>query len=277
MPTHARTLTVLLAALSFVVPASAHDGLHEAIASFDARIERAPDDVGLLLARGDLHRRHQAWGAAFEDALRVRQLSPDDDACLLLRAMLHADLDWAETALPLLDAYLARQADDLDARWLRGEVRSRLGDIDGALLDWDTVIAARERPSPDEYVARADLLATIGSESLALALSGLDEGIARLGAPAALQLRAIDLEVERGETDAALARLTTLEARSERRERWLAQRGDILMRSGRTREALVAFRDAAAAIDALAARHRKTQAVRDLADHVARRLAELEA
>jgi hypothetical protein len=240
MPIHGRILGAMLATLLVAVPASAHDGLHEAIASLDQRIERAPDDVELLLARGDLHRRHQAWGAAFEDALRVQQLAPENGAGLLLRARLHADLDWNDTALPLLDAYLARHSDDLDARWLRGDVRSRRGDAAGALADWDAVIAARAQPSPDEYVARADLLAR-SPDSLAVALSGLDEGIDRLGAPVSLQLRAIELEVERGETDAALSRLATLEARS------------------------------------VAARHRNTQAVRDLADHVARRLAELEA
>jgi predicted negative regulator of RcsB-dependent stress response len=264
-------------ALALAAQSFAHEGLHEAIAALDTRIAEAPEDVDLLLARGELNRRHRAWGDALADALLAQQLAPDDDDGLLLRARLHANLGWLDSALPLLQRYLARHADHLDALWLRGEVRAQLGDSFGAEQDWDAAIAAGPVPSPDQYLARATLVAARGPAFLDLALAGLDEGLLRLGGAASLQLRAIDLELECGEPDAALSRVDTLARSSPRQEHWLARRGDILSSSGRKTEARAAYQKAALAIAALAARHRQTRAVMDLAEHVASRLAELEA
>jgi len=272
----ALALHALLATLLFPVPATAHEGLHAVIAKLDERLASAPDDVDLLLQRGEAHRRHHAWSAAFEDVIRIRMLAPQRAEGLLLHAELHADMGWFDTALPLLDRYLKDCPGNLDARWLRGQVHAALGESADAERDWDAVIAARPKPSPDEYLERAMLLASRGPEFVDHALAGLNEGILRLGEATAIQLRAIDLELQRGRPDDALARLSRIANWSARQERWLSRRGDILLGSGRPEQALVAYREASAAIDALRPRHRLTPAVQELARHVAQRLEELD-
>jgi predicted negative regulator of RcsB-dependent stress response len=74
--------------------------------------------------------------------------------------------------------------------------------------------------------------------------------MARLGPIVSLQLPAVDLEAALGHTDRALERLDALLARTEN-PAWVARRGDVLLRAGRSLEArheyarartLIAFR-----------------------------------
>jgi predicted Zn-dependent protease len=122
---------------------------------------------------------------------------------------------------------------------------------------------------------RARPHASLGDARLDEAIRGLDAGIARLGDPVALELYAIDLELRRGRTDAALARLDRIARRSPRKEAWLAQRGGILERAGRMEEAREAYKGARGAIGVLPPSRRSTRATARLEMEIAAALARL--
>jgi predicted negative regulator of RcsB-dependent stress response len=89
-----------------------------------------------------------------------------------------------------------------------------------------------------------------------------------------LQLLAIELDEKRGNVDGALARVAAVEAHANRKEAWMARRGDILAEAGRLEEAKAAYRDALETISALPPRARDNGATVDLEASVRRRLAE---
>jgi predicted negative regulator of RcsB-dependent stress response len=93
------------------------------------------------------------------------------------------------------------------------------------------------------------------------ALSGLDEGIKKLGPLVTLQLMPIDLELRRHNYDGALNRLALIAAQSERKETWLVRRGEILKLAGKEEEARAAFNDALVAIESLPPERRQSKAV----------------
>src|SRR5690606_28082581 len=66
-----------------------------------------------------------------------------------------------------------------------------------------------------------------------------------------LQLPALELEEQRQNHDAALARLETIIQPAMRKERWLFRRGKILVAAGRPADARKAFQEALAAISVL--------------------------
>ena len=105
------------------------------------------------------------------------------------------------------------------------------------------------------------------------AIAGIDAAVERLGPIPALQLFAIELDVQQGRIDAALVRLDGLAARSPRKETWLARRGEILAQAGRPDEARTAYVAALAALEALPPAPRQTKAIANLEGQVRSALA----
>ena len=117
----------------------------------------------------------------------------------------------------------------------------------------------------------------MGVEHIDVALQGLDEGLERLGQPITLLLYAIDLELELGRHDAALARLDRIASRADRKETWLVRRGEILEQAGRPAEARAAYVAAIEAVQALPATRRGTRAVSRLQTRAEEALTRLDA
>ena len=79
-----------------------------------------------------------------------------------------------------------------------------------------------------------------------------------------LESLAIDLEVRQQRYDAALARSDQVLSEVSRKEKWLAQRGEILEKAGRFEEARATYADALKAIESLPSRLRRVPASQGL-------------
>jgi tetratricopeptide (TPR) repeat protein len=164
-----------------------------------------------------------------------------------------------------LDRALVINPADAESFILRARVRAKLNDRLGAVSDLDAAVRLVAHPRPELFLERAGLFANATD-----AIRSLDAAIARIGPVHTLQLRALELEVSAGQTDAALARLQTITAQSERKEQWLKRRGDLLVRAGRMREARAAYEAALAAIGALPAWLRESPDTAQLAAELTR-------
>jgi len=108
-----------------------------------------------------------------------------------------------------------------------------------AARECDLVVAQHPVPNPEHYLERAGAFAAAGDSHLDEAVRGIDEGIAAIGPIVTLERAAIDLDMRRGATEAALVRLDRIMEHSTRRETWLALRGELLRRMGRPEEAKI--------------------------------------
>ncbi len=273
-----RSLGLALLLLGSWTPAIAlHDDLHDQIAAATRALARRPGDEEMRIRRADLYRRHEEWDQAFADLARVRDARGTTEYALV-RGRLFRDRGYPVAATTVADAHLRARPDDHRVRLFRARVLEERGRMMAALADLDQALASWENAEPDAYVNRARVArscAELGEDSTARALSGLDQGLARLGPIPALQLVAIELELERGAVDPALDRLETLRRASPRQERWLAERGEILRTAGRPAEAREAFRASLAALRSLKPKQRSTQSVRKLEQRVLARLRDL--
>lgn len=270
-----RTIALAIV-LSFASARSAaHDDIRAQIEAVTARISESPDDAHLFLKRGQLYQLRKAWKAGLADFDRAARLEPSLDSVDLARGRLLFDAGRPKPAEVSLNRFLRKHA-DAGAAWLTlARVHRRLGRHAEAALDFTRAIDHLNEPKPGHYLERARALAALGDDAIDLALRGLDDGIHRLGLLVTLQTYAIKLNLRVRDYDAALQRLETISARSRRKERWLAYRGDILMSAGRNAAARGAYERALAAIGILRPRHRMTKAVRVLDEHIRAALASL--
>ena len=238
--------------------AYAHEGLHEQIAAITAKIKRDPKNASLYLQRGELHRLHRDWSRAATDYNRAARLQPGLTIVDLARGKMLFESGRLQRSKLVLDRFLSQQPNHFEGLTTRARVLAKLGSTADAIKDFTGAIA--QSPEPELYLERAETTVRDGKR-LDEALSGLDEGIKRLGPIVTLQLPAIELELRRQNYEGALSRLDLIAAQSERKETWLVRRGEILRLAGRDEEARAAFNAALVAIESLPPWRRQSKAV----------------
>lgn len=262
-------------------PGRAHPAIETRIELLNRRIAAEPDNAGLFLQRGELHREHHSWAEAEADYAESRRLDPDLAAVDFSLAKLRYETGRDRDAIALLDRYLVKVPDDGAALALRAEVRRGLRENLEAAADYDRAItamrAAGQQPAPHLYLGRSDALVAAGEQFIAAALQGLEDGLDRLGRPITLELEALDLELRLGRFDQALARVDGRLAEARRPGPWLIRRGEVLESAGRYEEARAAYEGARADFETRAAGRRDAPAVARQVELIRDALARVEA
>jgi tetratricopeptide (TPR) repeat protein len=256
-PPPVRRLGRVTLALSFLVAggaARAHVGIHELSRALDGEIARHPEDGPLHLERAKAHLVAREWDAALRelDAAAAHGADPDLVGTTRGQALLEAGRPRAARAS--LDRVLRRRPDAWGTLFERGRAWLALGSPRRAADDFGRAIAHLHEPRPEQVIARRDALLSLGRR--ADALRALDEGMARIGHVASLELAAIDLEVALGRPTRALGRLDGLLAATPGNPAWVARRAELLARAGREAEARAEWARALAMIEARPAARR---------------------
>jgi len=238
--------------------ARAHEGLHEQIDAITAKLKRDPKNAALYLQRGELYRLHREWARAAADYDRASRLQPGLTIVDLGRGKMLLESRRYQQAKVVLDRFLRQRPRHVEGLVTRGRVLAKIGARLDAANDFTEALASA--PEPELYLERAQVLAA-DERYIHDALRGLDEGIKQLGPLVTLELAAIDLELHKGNYDAALTRLDVITAQSERKETWLVRRGEILKAAGRREEARKAFSAALVAIESLPPQRRQSRAM----------------
>jgi len=248
--------------------AVAHGDLHLQIEEVSKRIAQEPKNAELYLKRGELHRAHQEFDPAQADYDFAAALNPHLAFVDLARGKMFLDADWPLSALVALDRFLAEHTNHVDGLVTRARTLVKLGRRLRAVDDYAHAIAGAAQPQPEMFLERAQALTNEGPAYLSQALKGIEEGIHKLGPLVVFQMFAIDVELKQQHVDAALARLDGIAAQSARKEKWLAQRGEILQQAGRNNEANEAYRGALKALGALRPGLRQVPAMVELEKRV---------
>src|SRR6185503_7262245 len=207
-----RIVWLITAAISLAMLSSyaqAHEGLHQQIVSITAKIKRDPKNAALYVQRGELHRLHRDWTRAAADYDRAARLQPEMKVIDFVRGRMLFESGRLKRARFTLDRFLAQQPSHFEGLVTRARVLARMGAASEAINDYSQALALS--PDPDLYLERAEV--TAGNARFAArdtrriddALTGLDDGIKRLGSVVTLQIAAIELELRRHNYDAALA------------------------------------------------------------------------
>lgn len=254
---------------------SAHPEIELQLANISAQIKNSPDDAELYLQRGHLHRVHRDWQAGLADFRRAGELDPHLHRVSRAIGRLLIEADKPNQALPLLEEYVRQQPEDPEGLILRGRAQAKLGASLLAAADFDGALPKLQRPTPVLFIERAKILLDAGDQYRPRALSGLGEGIDRLGDLYTLHRFAAEIEIASGQTDAALQRVRQLTKKFEKNLSWRILEAELLASIGRADDALAAYRKALEIVTALPAHRRSTQAVSEIEQSIHRALAEL--
>lgn len=245
-----------LAAALAVWAASAHGPLHEQIQLLSERLAKVPEDGEALSQRAELYRAHGLFREARADADALERILPGNITNRLRRGLIDLVARETNSAVENLSLWNRDRPDDLSGNYSLAQALMLAGRPMEAVPHYHQVIAGAAREAgadfssrgarPELYLERAQAQHA-ARVPVAEILVGIDAGVARLGPLPVLERFAAELEMERGNPDAAVERIAAIAARAERKERWLFQQGELLLRAGRTnaaREKFVAARDA---------------------------------
>jgi tetratricopeptide (TPR) repeat protein len=228
--------------------AFAHAGVDELEAETRARLARHPDSPQAHLERAAVLQMERDWDGALAALEDAAARGADPDVVGARKGGVYLEAGFPRMAKIEIDRVLARRPAAYDLLADRARAWLALGNPEAAARDFGEAIAKGTRPTPELVLARRDALAAAGKPEDAL--GALDAGMTRVGPVVSLVLPAVDLEVELGRYDAALARLDRLAGNGPPNPLWQARRGDILERAGRPAEARTEWARTLALLDA---------------------------
>ncbi len=197
--------SVLAQAFALAPVCIAHPDIEIRLAAVTKQIEARPDDAELYLRRGVLHREHRDWEKALADFATAENLAPGFTDVHLARGRMWFDAGKYAEARSELDRFLSLRPGHALGLISRARVLAATGNAAAAGEDFDRGIRAAARPGPQLFLDRARAFADAGE--FERALSGLDEGITRLGPILSIESYAIELEAAHHRYNAALSRL----------------------------------------------------------------------
>jgi predicted Zn-dependent protease len=254
-----------LGALLIACPSAvAHGDDQLLLDALTEELTKAPE-ADLYIRRGELFRHHDEWAKADADFVAAAKLEPKLAIVDFFRARVLLESGAAAQARSLIDRYISNVPDEAEGWFLRGDVLAALGEHDAGAAEYAEGLRRAAHPRPEQFLRRAKFLAAAPRADVTRIIAALDEGIARLGPIVSLVEYAISLEVQLKNYTAALERVTLIMQHAPRRETWLVRQADILVKAGRTAEAIVSYRAALAAIEELPERYRTTVPIEKLA------------
>jgi tetratricopeptide (TPR) repeat protein len=255
---------MLLLAFPPGYPCVAHPGAATTIEHYSHQIEHDPESQRLYILRGIAYSNDGRYDAALADFRRAEQLGdPVLVSCDL--GVLHYRRGDLDVALDYLDRHLARFTDRGYCLEYRARVRRDKGDYPGSIRDFKRVFELEPRPNPGHFVSVAEMLAASGESGIEQALAVLDAGTGKLGLTPQLQQYAIELELERGRPDLALARTRDLEPILGNSPEWKVDMAELYLVNGERAHAQRMLGDALAQLNTL----RKTPARLRLLERIA--------
>ena len=264
------SVCVLVAWLLVSLPPAvfAHGDLFLRIQDLTARIQSGTNPVApLYLERGELKRTHGDPAGAQEDYELAAKASPgivDVDLC---RARLLVDTEKLQDALALFDKVAAASPEHTEVFIDRARLKMKLGDRKGAIADYRKGAFLAASPEPEIFIEWARALAA--EKQVPEALNALDTGVKTIGPQIKLHECALDIELQRANTNAAVSRIDEIIKIAFRKERWWAQRGDLLSGMGKAPEARYSYEQSIKAMDKLPPRLQQTPAMITLRKNVA--------
>lgn len=198
----------------------AHPDIVIQIEGLTEQLDKAPDNVELLLKRGDLYRRHQDYDAAKADFDRVLVISPGEPLLDFYRGRLQQETGYPERADILLQRYLEQFPDHAKAWKLHAEVKLSLSDPVLAGDFFQQAIELSDSPSPELYRLLIMSQIAAGESREAEAMSSADDALNAYGFDVSILGLGVDMALASGQVGRAKDLISQLPAGLMKLDQW---------------------------------------------------------
>ena len=120
------------------------------------------------------------------------------------------------------------------------------------------------RPTPDQYIERANMAQLIDNDGQGIVIEGLNDGVNQLGPIVSLVALLVDSYIEQGKREEALRVIELLPHEINRLPRWQLKKGDIYQESKQYLDADTAYNNGLRRINQMPEYRRLTPAVQSL-------------
>jgi tetratricopeptide (TPR) repeat protein len=246
-----RTCIVLMACLalalgcfSFIQLATAHSALDPEIQEITEKLSKDPDNVDLLVRRGQVYRSNGKYIESLLDLERAWLLNRENRTVVLQRALTLSALGRDKEAETALDYFLQEESDPKRVFALaeRASIHARNGQAELAISDFTSAIQLQ--PTIELYLVRGKLQESLGK--IEDAAAGYQDGLAKLGDAILLKKNLIRVRMDQNQYSEALALVDEEIAGSSAKTSWHLQRAKILDHMGRPDAASLAYEQALA-------------------------------
>jgi tetratricopeptide (TPR) repeat protein len=226
----------LMSGAPFVLAQSGRD---PEIQELTDQLAQDPDNVELLILRGQVYRSNGKLLESLQDMDRAWLLKRDNREVALERALTLSVLHRYQEAEAALDDFLQNDSDPKRVMALaeRAHIRANTGRIALAIADFTAAIHLQ--PTIELYLIRGQLQESLGK--LNEAEAGYHEGLARLGDAILLKKSLIRVHIGQQHYDEALALIDEEVARAPVKTRWYLERAELLARMGKPEATRLAY------------------------------------
>ena len=269
-------LITVVVTLIAPLPVAAHGPGLGKIDSITTEIANTGEQAALYAKRARVYQNNHMWQQSMSDFDRAAELDPQNLEYDLDRAQLSFEAGEFLRALDFINLYLLRHDSSNEALLIRARSHRALGQYLQSIESYQLALADLSgfdgSPMPEWYFEFADTWVLAGEKQNALQV--LQQGIDQLGEIGVFQLRAVELEVDLGLYDSALARIDQLLAKARRKDLWLTRRADILSKAGREEEAQRTYEQAYAALQGLPPRLQNLSVSIELANRLQQQISQ---
>lgn len=210
-----RPAWLLSAMVLLAPPAFPHADLDLQIENLSRQLQEQPDNVELLLKRGDLQRRHENFDLARSDFARVREIQPDNKIVDWFEGRVEVEAGRPEQGIKYLDRFLESGPDRSSSGYLialqnRAQAHLLLDQPLLAAKDYQEVIRASDKPTPTLYSSGALALVEAGTEHFPDAMGLVQQGLSRFPGEVTLTGIGTDISLAMADIDTARGLIDTL-------------------------------------------------------------------
>jgi tetratricopeptide (TPR) repeat protein len=235
-------LALVLGCLGNIPLTAAHFGLDPEIEEITEELTKNPDNVDLLINRGQVYRSNGEFIQSLQDLERAWLLDRENRTVILQRALTLSALGRDQEAKAALDYLLQEEFDPKRVFALaeRARIRARSGHLELAIADFTAAIQLQ--PTIELYLIRGNLQESLGK--LEAAEAGYQDGLSKLGDAILLKNGLIRVQIAQKQYGAALALIDEEVTRSSVKTPWYLQRAEILALLGKSDATRLAYQQA---------------------------------
>jgi tetratricopeptide (TPR) repeat protein len=237
-------LTLALGCVGSVQLATAHSGFDPEIAEITEKLTNDPDNVDLLIKRGQVYRSYGKFIESLQDLEQAWVLDRENRTVALQRALTLSGMGRDKEAEAALNYFLQDESDPKRVLALaeRAAIRERTGRVELAIADLTAAIQLQ--PNIELYLMRGKQQESLGKFDAAAA--GYHDGLAKFGNAIVLKNGLMRVQIAQKQYGAALALIDEEVSRSSVKTPWYLQRAELLAIMGQPDASRLAYEQALA-------------------------------